>query len=143
MIVSVCLFVFKTLQFVQRVAEQSFIFADSLVYITRIFAAVHQMALSNWALFLGCFVADADWHITAYSSDVCYIPNRSPTERRGRKLVTEMIAVQSTSLQSLLQWVSCQELLHVNGPLKLSLPPIGDSPDSRKIIHREFGRTLS
>lgn len=60
------------------------------------------MALSNWALFLGCFVADADWHITAYSSDVCYIPNRSPTERRGRKLVTEMIAVQSTSLQSLL-----------------------------------------
>lgn len=93
---------FKTPRFVWHVAEQSFIFADSLVYVTRLCAAVHQMALSNWVLFLGCFVADADWHITAYSSDVCYIPSRSPTERGGRKLVAEMIAVQSTSLTTLL-----------------------------------------
>lgn len=59
------------------------------------------MALSNWVLFLGRFVADAGWHITGYSSDVCYIPDRSPTERGGRKLVAEMI-VQSTSLKTLL-----------------------------------------
>lgn len=59
------------------------------------------MALSNWVLFLGRFVADAGWHITAYSSAVCYIPDRSPTERGGRKLVAEMI-VQSTSLKTAL-----------------------------------------
>lgn len=74
---------FKTPRFVWHVAEQSFIFADSLVCVTRLCAAAHQMALSNWGLFLGCFVADADWHITAVrtSSDVRCVPSRSPTER--------------------------------------------------------------
>lgn len=93
---------FKTPRFVWHVTEQPFLFADSLVYVPSLHAAVHQTALSNWGLFLGCFVADAGWHITAYSRDVCYIPSRSPTEKGGRKLVTEMIAVQSTSLKTLL-----------------------------------------
>lgn len=62
---------FKTPRLVWRVAEQSLLFADGLVYVTGRCAAVHQMALSNWVLFLGRFVADAGWHITAYPSGVC------------------------------------------------------------------------
>jgi len=71
----------KTPRFVWHVAEQSFLFADSLVYVTGLRAAVHQMALSNWVLFLGCSAADADGHITACSRAVCCTPSRSPTER--------------------------------------------------------------
>lgn len=91
----------RTPRFVWHVAECLFLFADSLVYVTRRCAAVHQMALSNWGLFLGCFVADADWHITAHSNAARCIPSRSPAERGGRKPVAEAIAVQSTSLTTL------------------------------------------